>query len=394
MKIIPTRSFALPIVAGFACVLTGFLVGRHSTLFTAETRSTAATSSASPSSFSTSIAQENPPASLIDTSRAPAATDLAQLLAGPCAPATDARIFSSLQSLAATQPALALQLAQSARTPRQRDECIRATLQGWGSTDPIAAAHWTLANVRLGERRLAVESLLTGAIADPDAAIRAITFLCNADPLLQSDHGNTLITELTRAGRFDLAAQFASTAPGEFRAYWLSTAFAQWARYQPASAIAAAEKFPDTTTRADALQGVISGWSASDPASLVTYAATLPPGDLRASALRDGLQQWVSLDPVAASAWMDRLDPSTELDAGAAAVATTPVIVEKKPGVATSWAESIVDPELRANTLLDLISLWSTTDPAAARSYAATSPALRPQTRAVALASFTERSGP
>ena len=91
---------------------------------------------------------------------------------------------------------------------------------------------------------------------------------------------------------------------------------------------------------------------------------------------------------------MDRLDPNRDLDAGAAAVATTPVIVEKKPDVATSWAESIVDPELRANTLLDVIRLWAERDPAAARSYAVNSPALPPETRTVALASINESATP
>ncbi len=322
-------------------------------------------------------------------------TDLKTLLtSASTSPAAESHALTALRTLATTDPTLALQLAQSAPTPRQRDEFTRAVLRGWAATDPLAASRWTLDNVRLGERRLATEELLEASIARPDAAIEAARFLCTADPLLQSDHGNALVSAFANSGRFDLAAQFAITAPGEFRAHWLSTAFSRWSQFQPDAAIAAARELTDSTARTEALQGVITGWAMSDPATLVAHAEKFPAGETRATALRDGLQQWVSLDPVAASAWMDRLDPSPDLDAGAAAVATTPVIVEKKPDVATSWAESIVDPELRANTLLDVIRLWAERDPAAARSYATNSPALRPETRAVALASFTERATP
>jgi hypothetical protein len=393
-----TRALRSPVfllLGALACSTTGYIAGRHThaTSSFANTSASAASVSSALPLFRASAISENTATTL------PASSTLAPsawktLLASPPSPATEQTLLASLRTLAATNPALALELAQTAPTPRQRDEFIRAALHGWGSANPQAAAQWTLAHVRLGERRLAFDALVAGAIANPEAAILATRSLCAADPLLQSDHGHTLVTALARAGRFDLATQFAATASSEFRAYWLSTAFSQWAHYQPSAALTAASELANASARTDALQGVITGWAASDPAALVAHVQKLPSSELRASALRDGLQQWVSLDPVAASAWMDRLDPSRDLDAGAAAVATTPVIVEKKPDVAASWAESIVDPELRADTLLDLIRLWAARDPAAARSYAANSPALRPETRAVALASFEHQTAP
>jgi hypothetical protein len=85
---------------------------------------------------------------------------------------------------------------------------------------------------------------------------------------------------------------------------------------------------------------------------------------------------------------MDRRDPGRELDAGAAALATTPALVSRRPEVAASWAESITDPALRSDTLLDFVRLWAETDPSSARHYAATSPVLLPEARALALSSF------
>ena len=384
----PVRTAFIVCTIGFGFSVAGFVIGRSTTDSSPRASSRVSISASALSPFRASAISETGTVFPASTSLTLTPSAWKTLLASPSSPVTEQTLLDSLRTLAPTNPTLALELAQTAPTPRQRDEFIRAALHGWGTADPQAAAQWTLAHVRLGERRLAVEALIGGAISDPAAAIHAAQFLCSADSLLQSDHGHTLITALTRTGRFDLATEFAATASGEFRAYWLSTAFSQWANYQPAAAFSAAQTLSDSPARTEALQGAIAGWAASDPAALVAHAEKLPSSTLRASALREGLQQWVSLDPVAASAWMDRLDPSRDLDPGAAAVATTPVIVEKKPDVAASWAESIVDPQLRADTLLDLIRLWATRDPAAARSYAVNSPALRPETRELALSSL------
>lgn len=140
--------------------------------------------------------------------------------------------------------------------------------------------------------------------------------------------------------------------------------------------------------REEARAALYVGWSQSDPAALVAHASALSAGESRLAALRDGLTQWVHLDPAAASVWMDNHDPAPDLDAGAVAIASTPSVVAKAPEIAASWAESITDPELRANTLLDFIRLWAEHDPAAARRYAATSPLVSPQTRDLAIASL------
>lgn len=306
----------------------------------------------------------------------------------PMTPDSEEQMRNYLQALGAADPATALQLAQTAPTPRQRELLRNAALLGWATRDPKAAAIWTLANVRSEERRAAIESLATGAIALPDQAIATFNYLIGADPLQASDHGNALVMAFAKAGHYETASQFAATGPVEFRAAWLCTVYNQWATYQPQAALAALDKIPDTAACLEARAGLFAGWSNSDPATLVAYAQTLTTGDTRLHALNEGLSQWVHRDPVAASAWMDKFDPSPDLDAGAAAVAVAPALIAKKPDVAASWAESITDPELRANTLLDLIRLWAERDPVAARRYTMNSPALRPETRELALTAF------
>ncbi len=307
---------------------------------------------------------------------------------GPCTPASEAAMSDRLKILAATDPALALQLAQAAATPRQRENFRNAVLQGWATRDAEAAAKWTLANVRSEERRVAIEAIAAGAIDRPEEAVRAFAWLMTADPRSVGDHGNALTFAFAHAGQFEIASRFAADGPAEHRAAWLCTVFNQWAVYQPQASLAAVAQIPDPAARGEAMQGIVAGWSSSDPAGLVSYAQTLPAGETRLNALRDGLSQWVYRDPKAATEWMDSHDPNPDLDAGAAAVAVLPALVEQKPDIAASWAESITDPELRINTLLDLIRIWGARDPTGARNYVATTSALPADRRELALSSL------
>ena len=305
-----------------------------------------------------------------------------------CTPASEAAMSDRLKTLAADDPALALQLAQAAATPRQRENFRNAVLQGWATRDAEAAARWALANVRSEERRVAIEAIAGGAIDRPEEAVRAFEWLMTADPRAVGDHGNALTFAFAHAGQFELAARFAADGPAEHRAAWLCTVFNQWAMYQPQASLAAVAQIEDPAARGEAMQGLVAGWSSSDPAGLVSYAQTLPAGETRLNALRDGLSQWVYRDPKAATEWMDAHDPNPDLDAGAAAVAVLPALVEQKPDIAASWAESITDPELRINTLLDLIRIWGARDPVGARGYAATTAALPADRRELALSSL------
>ena len=304
----------------------------------------------------------------------------------PQTPETEDDLRACLRELGARENAAALKLAAEATTPRQRELFRNAALHGWATRDPQAAAEWVLAHVRSQERRAAVEAIAAGAVVNPHEAVSAFQRLIAADPLLASDHGNALVSAFARAGQFEIATEFAAAGAAPFRAAWLANVYHAWAVCQPQAALAGLDKIPDATVRREALNGFFAGWGSSDPASLVAYAQKLPVGESRLEALKEGLTQWVYRDSAAASDWMDKFDPGPDLDAGAAAIAVMSALVEKKPDVAASWAESISDPELRAHTLIDLIRLWAEHDATGAYRYANSSPALRPETRALALA--------
>ena len=301
----------------------------------------------------------------------------------PMTPEAEDDLCAYLRELGASNSSTALKLAAEATTPRLRELCRNAALHGWATRVPRAAAEWALAHVRSQERRAAVEAIAAGAVAHPEA-MPTFQHLIASDPQLASDHGNALVGAFARAGQFKPATEFAAAGASPFRAAWLANAYHAWAVCQPEEALATIDNISDPAVRREALGGLFAGWGSCDPARLVAYAQTLPVGELRLNALREGLTQWVYRDSAAASDWMDKFDPSPDLDAGAAAIAIMPALVENKPDVAASWAESISDPELRAHTLLDLIRLWAEHDAVGAYKYADTSPALRPETRALA----------
>jgi hypothetical protein len=105
-------------------------------------------------------------------------------------------------------------------------------------------------------------------------------------------------------------------------------------------------------------------------------------GENRTYALGEALRQWVDLDPVAASSWLDRFEPSPDLDGAVAAIALQPFLAEKRPDVSLSWAESITEPRLRSQTLAAIAREWARADRAAALRFVHASTEIQGEDRA------------
>ena len=386
-------SLPRPLLAGcivIACLAAGFALG-----FRVATRARVARDPAfratPPSAFSSAFAATQTSAPVAQAPAAPAiggspTERWRALQEAPSSPDTEARMCQLLIAQAAASPADALALAQSGTTPRQREIFRNAALRGWAASDPVATAEWLLANVRQDERRAASEALAAGGVARPAEARRAFEHLIAADSSWAGIYGEAWINTLAGAGQFELACQFAAGGLATDRAAWLNTTFRAWAAYQPQAALAALRSISDDGARQEALGGLYTGWSGSDPAGLVAHAQTLPEGDARAAALRDGLSHWVFRDPVAAATWLGNIEPRPELDPGVVAVAN--VLAARTPTLAIDWTESIVDPELRSSTVVELLQQWASRDANAALDYVRKSPALPRETRALALSTL------
>jgi hypothetical protein len=88
----------------------------------------------------------------------------------------------------------------------------------------------------------------------------------------------------------------------------------------------------------------------------------------------------------AASAWLNALEPHADQDGAVAAIALCPVLLVRRPEIASSWAESIEAPAPRWETLCAVATAWARSDAAAARRYVEGCAALTPDERARVLA--------
>ncbi|HEX2854171.1 MAG TPA: hypothetical protein VHO24_13120 [Opitutaceae bacterium] len=293
------------------------------------------------------------------------------LAASPGNARRDAALAALLEERARTDAAGALALAAAEPNRLRREKFQHASLRGWAERAPDAAADWVNANLAEPGRDAAIAAVIEGATSAPDAARQLVERLTRADPAQAYAYGHTLIQALAARGEFATAAQFATSSETEAsaRTEWINGAFSSWAQHQPKPAAQAALTLADPDARRVALGGVTAGWARAEPAGLAEFSLQLPAGAERSAALGESLRHWVMQDAVAASAWINRLESSAEIDAGAAAIATLQPLIANRPDVALGWAESIVEPELRLQTLGAVLQTWSLTDLAGAQRY-------------------------
>lgn len=304
----------------------------------------------------------------------------------------DVELVSEFEALVVADPQRALTYAQREDEPRRT--CLIQTIFVLWSESDLGSAIAQARTLPDTQRATAVAVVLAGMADRPEDAVKLGTEFCRRDPALALEHGYALIATLGRVSDFRRAVRFAAEArdlvTDEERTKWLKAAFAQWSAENPASALAAIQELPESGARFEALEAIAAQRVRSDPAGLVATLRQLPAGADRSVILAQALRGWVRQDPKTAAEWIDRLEPSSELDAGAAAVAgaTQNQLDDRSPKVALSWASSIVAPELRSRTVTSVVQTWATTDPTAARRYAEESTDLLPEDRAALVENF------
>lgn len=349
--------------AGLAVALLGYAVGRG---FLSSESPPPPASPPSAISALTSLHPRAQPASSPDG-------DWEHLAAQPNSPARAAALAAILEKLARTDPKRALALAQAEGNWAVRDQLRDAALRGWGATAPDAAADWAMDH-RLEVRMQCMNAVLTGAAENPQAAVRVALRICQQDPEPAADYGHALISALVdKTGDFNAAVKFAAAVGTERQEMLLDSAYYQWARHQPEQALGQIATLTDPKIRASAKAGLLSGWADADAQQLAQYAQKLPPGEDRTQAFATALPRWVERDPTAATQWIGGFDPSPDLDAGVAAVASLPSLITQKPEVAMDWAGNITDRAKRIMTKHDIFTQWAGRDLAAARRFAETS---------------------
>ncbi|HEX4343084.1 MAG TPA: hypothetical protein VH255_06820 [Verrucomicrobiae bacterium] len=297
----------------------------------------------------------------------------------PGSPARNAALVAMLEKLAAADPDRAMALAKAEGNLKLREDLVQASLHGWARTAPTNAANWALALQDPNDRERALSTVFDGVVAvNPEEALRVGNLVIAQNPDEAAGYGARLIDALCAGGDFAKAAQMASSGGDQTRSAWMGEAYSKWAQFQPEQAADAANAIADADTRIQALHGIVGGWSEADPAGLVDFVTQLPDGSDRDSLISQSLERWAKVDPTAASQWMNNRDPALDLDQGMAAVASMDSL---KPEVAVGWAESIVDPKTRSETLVTVLRNWLPDDLSAAESFFNSTQNLLPEDR-------------
>ncbi|MBC8094396.1 MAG: hypothetical protein H7Y43_01160 [Akkermansiaceae bacterium] len=128
--------------------------------------------------------------------------------------------------------------------------------------------------------------------------------------------------------------------------------------------------------RTSAFSDVAREWGRTAPEAATTFALNLPEGELRREALTAAVLAWVEKDRDAAAVWVGHLESKADFDPVVAQIVNSPAFVEADLTLALNWAGSIVDENLRSQSLSNVVNAWAERDRAGALEYLQTCPAL------------------
>lgn len=119
------------------------------------------------------------------------------------------------------------------------------------------------------------------------------------------------------------------------------------------------------------MRSVMNRWIQSSPADVTAFVARLPEGD-RASVTGSMMSAWASRDAASAAAWLQRQAGGKAKDECLKALSRQ--ISNEDPEAALAWANTISDPQIRANQTESLAREWLALDPANAKKWISASP--------------------
>ena len=219
---------------------------------------------------------------------------------------------SALEELAAGDPASALDSALANADENLRQALLSAVLRGWAQVDMDAAGAWALSQ-RSFDRRVAFAALFSGAVNQPDEALRFAREIVRTHGADAGPSSDALIAVLCLSGEYEQAGRFATEAPITRALDQLSTVYRQWATQAPEPAWVSAMALPDRGLRLAAMETAVHVWAQTDPNALAEKARQSAPGPERTMALTMALRAWLEQDLEAASAWLMRWEPTGTL---------------------------------------------------------------------------------
>jgi hypothetical protein len=251
----------------------------------------------------------------------------------------------------------------------ERESALPVLVRAWAERDPQAALD-ALNQIRDPQiQEPAFPALIEGWSDSGQPGVWA--YLASLPVGLDRERGLLALIQrrMQRAG-VDAALrdveQLPATPEGaEFRASALRSAAGLIARSDPARAIALVDAHRAEPEAGLLLRRVAVNWVTQDGAAALDWLVAQPADAQRNRVLREAYRRWIVRSRHAAVAWFsERKDVrglETIFDLYATALART------DPAKSIAWVESIPDPALRREAMVDVAAVWGHADPAAAR---------------------------
>lgn len=142
----------------------------------------------------------------------------------------------------------------------------------------------------------------------------------------------------------------------------LASVEAAWNSGEYPKAVALVMTWPELNDRRQILRLLLADWVDTRPVAAAEFAQGLCAGVERREMLEVVIREWCERDVAAAGAWLNALTPHSDQDGAVAAIATCSILVEQRPDVALSWAESIGAPTARWEAAATVAEAWARRD--------------------------------
>ena len=334
----------------------------------------------------------------------------ALLLQKMAAGASSADLLALLRKMAADQPAIAIELAQSfGRNDDEKAAWVIALVHDWASRNPDAAWQWLVQQAdridQLGNGSLIGIVLDQMATRDPQNLIK------NADALLRTgDRFNGLPSQIVvQAGLNALIKNGDLDAACSLIKYWATCSYhpeigagayevvaSELAKRSPTDAAAWLKSLPPSDDRNVALGTAAADWIARDPAAAMRWSETLTPQDGRPVVVQRAFGEWMETNADAAEQWLGNQlvqnYGNPDNDSLIVDLINQSSLIHSDPTSAMRWVDLITDPVLQSQAREQMVLRWGQRDMAAASAYVNSSSAIDPQRKQALLSELSTQA--
>ncbi len=235
-----------------------------------------------------------------------------------------------------------------------------SALSSWSARDPHEALAWSQEQSFDGERNPYTLGIVAGW-TNYDIREAAI-FVAGLPEGRERNRSVGILTSQFLQNGIPDATRWADSLPeDEFKKGVFSNLARQWARQDPEASANWIERHAKKDYSVDAIRTVASNWARDDPLTTVSWAVELPEGEAREKGVAASVNRWAADDPNAAGDWLNEIPLEPAMDPAVRAFARRIAVQDRE--AALSWSESIVDPDLRLQSIQEVGQDWYRQDP-------------------------------